>query len=184
MKENTGKTKYILLGLLAHSPMTGYTIKKAIEYELNHFWQESFGQIYPTLKRLVEDGLAEYTDESSNGRGQKTYMITEAGREELNRWLLMEPEVEKLRYEILLKVSFGEMADPNVILGHLDDFITRNEKHISEMNQYLMMLSQLSKAGSDHTYKELTCLCGKYTYTALRDWALEAKKIITQRKLT
>lgn len=45
MKENTGKTKYILLGLIAHSPQTGYSIKKTIEFELSHFRQESYGQI-------------------------------------------------------------------------------------------------------------------------------------------
>lgn len=28
MKENTGKSKYVMLGMLARMPQTGYTIKK------------------------------------------------------------------------------------------------------------------------------------------------------------
>jgi DNA-binding PadR family transcriptional regulator len=185
MKENTGKSKYILLGLLAHNPLTGYGIKKSIEYEHSHFWQESYGQIYPTLKQLVEDGLAECIQNvgNANNRGQKLYRITEAGREVLKEWLSMAPEVERVRYELLLKVSFGESTQPEVILGHLEEFIKRNEKNIQEMEGFLQLFDKLRASGDDHTYKELTSLSGKYLYTAMRDWALEAKKIIMERKV-
>jgi PadR family transcriptional regulator, regulatory protein AphA len=185
MKENTGKTKYILLGLLAHQPQTGYTIKKAIEYEYSHFWQESFGQIYPTLKQLVKEDLAVIMEgqESDSTRGQKLYQITEKGKKVLITWLEQAPEIEKLRYELLVKVSFGEAAEPKVMLEHLDDFIKRNDKNIREMNFFLEELSKLRLQGDDHTYKELTVLSGKYFYTAMRDWALEAKHIISERKV-
>lgn len=185
MKENTGKTKYILLGLLAHCPQTGYTIKKAIEYEYSHFWQESFGQIYPTLKQLVEEGLAEGIEDSdtSNGRGQKLYHITEEGKTVLRNWIAQAPDVEKLRYEILVKVSFGESVESDIILEHLEEFIKRNDKNIREMNGFLEALAGLRLQGDDHTYKELTVLSGKYFYTAMRDWALEAKRIINDRKV-
>lgn len=185
MKENTGKTKYILLGLIAHSPQTGYTIKKSMEYEYSHFWQESYGQIYPTLKQLLEEGLAvsEEAPDSCNGRGQKLYRITEAGRAALSSWMAEVPDVEKLRYEILMKISFGDSTKPEIILGHLDDFMKRNEKSILEMDSFLEALDQMRKQGNDHTYKELTALCGKYVYTAMRDWALEATKILTDRKV-
>ncbi|QIB70322.1 PadR family transcriptional regulator [Aminipila butyrica] len=185
MRENTGKTKYIILGLLAHGQQTGYTMKKAIEYEHSHFWQESYGQIYPTLKHLVGEGLAEIIEspEHSNGRGQKQYGITEAGRTLLAQWLAEAPDVEKLRYEILIKVSFGESTEPQVILKHLDDFIRRNEESILEMDKFLLYFDKLKEQEQDHTYKELTALSGKYLYTAMKEWALEAKKIIYERKV-
>ncbi len=184
MKENTGKTKYILLGLIAHSPQTGYSIKKKIEFELSHFWQESYGQIYPTLKQLIEEGLAEIADAADmvNGRGQKLYKITEAGREELKKWLSEAPDVEKLRYEILLKISFGDSTEPEVILKHLEDFMIRNDKYINEMNLFLQYFSNPNMHDVDHTYKELTVLCGKYVYTAMNEWAIEAKKILLDKK--
>ena len=139
MKENTGKSKYVVLGMLARMPQTGYTIKKWFEQEYSHFWQESFGQIYPTLKKLVTEGLAVSSNdtETGNGRSQIVYSITDAGRKELSDWLREEPEIEKLRYEILLKVSFGENTEPEVLLGHLDDFIRRNEKLVKDMNGYI-----------------------------------------------
>ena len=184
MKENTGKTKYVILGLLAHNPQTGYTIKKAIEYEYRHFWQESYGQIYPTLKRLADEGLAVSSgaSEESDGRAQKIFSITDAGTAELRKWLSEPPEIEKIRYELLLKVSFASNTDPEVIIGHLDDFIRRNEKMIKDLDGFGKIYQNLKNQGEDHFGSELTALCGKYIYTAMIDWAVEAKKIISNRK--
>ncbi len=181
MKENTGKSKYVVLGMLARMPQTGYTIKKWIEKEYSHFWQESYGQIYPTLKKLVAEGLAvsSYNTETGNGRGQIVYSITDDGKKELSDWLREEPEIEKLRCEILLKVSFGENTEPEVLLGHLDDFIRKNEKLVKDMNGYIEFFDQLKEQGTDCTYSQLTALCGVYIYSAMKDWAVEAKKIIS-----
>lgn len=182
MKENTGKSKYVVLGMLARTPQTGYTIKKWIEKEYSHFWQESFGQIYPTLKKLVAEGFAVSSGEPINGRGQIVYSITDAGRKELSDWLCKEPEIEKLRYEILLKVSFGENTNVDVLFGHLDDFVKRNESLIKDMNGYIEHFDQLKAQGTDCTYSQLTALCGVYIYTAMRDWAVIAKKIISEKE--
>ncbi|GLC81650.1 PadR family transcriptional regulator [Lacrimispora brassicae] len=183
MKENTGKSKYVILGMLARMPQTGYTIKKWIENEYSHFWQESFGQIYPTLKKLVAEGLAVTSNNIplENGRGQIQYSITDAGRKELSHWLREAPEIEKIRYEILLKISFGDNTEPKVLLGHLDDFIKRNDKLVQEMNCYVELSEQLKEQEIDCSYSQLTALCGVYIYSAMRDWAVEAKKIISEK---
>lgn len=184
MKENSGKTKFIILGMLARAPQTGYTIKKWLENEYSHFWQESFGQIYPSLKELVQDGLAVCDPEAehANGRRQITYQITDAGREKLSGWLAEKPEVEKLRYEILLKISFGEHTDPAVLQGHLDEFIQRQDTLIQEMDQFITLFDKLMTEGTDCTYSRLTALCGSHLYTALKDWALEAKTILKRKE--
>lgn len=184
MKKDTGKTKYILLGLMAKRPQTGYSIKKSIENEFRHFWQESFGQIYPTLKILVDQGLADSaeTETIPNGRRTITYTITENGRVELRRWLSEVPDVEKLRYEILLKVSFGTTTEPEIIDDHLDAFIERNEKALAEMEGFLTFFNDQAVRRNDILGSELTALCGKYLYTAMKDWAVEAKKKISDQK--
>lgn len=183
--KRAAKTRYIILGLLAHCPHTGYGIKKSIEDEHSHFWQESYGQIYPTLKKLVDEELAEKSksEDESNGRGQIMYTITDKGRQVLKDWLAEGPEVEKLRYELLVKVSFGDNTDPEVIIGHLDEFIKRNEENIKHAEFFLEHFKKMYLDGDDHTYKELTSLCGKYFYTMMRDWAIEAKQIITERMI-
>lgn len=181
MKESGSKSRYLILGMLAHTPLTGYGIRKWIEAEYSHFWQASFGQIYPILKTLVRDGLAVSADgtRGANGRGQKAYRITEKGLEALSVWLSEEPEIEKLRYEILLKISFGEHTQPQVLLKHLDGFIRRNEAALHDITSYMhMMETRGSQPEADHSYSHLTALCGKYHYTAMRDWAIEARNII------
>lgn len=186
MKKDTGKTKYILLGLMAKQPQTGYSIKKSIENEFRHFWQESFGQIYPTLKLLVKEGFADCvdTETSENRRRTITYTITEKGRLELRRWLSEAPDIEKLRYEILLKVSFGTAAEPEIIDEHLNAFIERNEKALAEIEGFLTIFNDLEIPRKAILGSELTALCGKYLYTAMRDWAVEAKeKIIDHKEL-
>lgn len=183
MKENSGKTKFILLGMLARQPQTGYTIKKWLENEYSHFWLESFGQIYPALKELVKEGLAVCSSapEKANGRRQIEYQITDQGRNALSEWLKEKPEVEKIRYEILLKISFGENTEPDILIGHLDEFLHRQEELIVEMNYFIKLFDEFKESGTDCTYSKLTALCGLHLYSAMKDWAVEAKTIISER---
>ena len=44
------QTDYVILGLLAERPLSGYQIKKIIDIRFQFFWSESFGQIFPALK--------------------------------------------------------------------------------------------------------------------------------------
>ena len=52
-----GPTAYVILGMLALGPRSGYDIKQFADFSTRHFWATSYGQIYPELKRLTEAGL-------------------------------------------------------------------------------------------------------------------------------
>ncbi len=97
---NEKKLDCVILGLLAHEDLTGYEIKKRMDTALRFFWGASFGSIYPTLKGLVEDGLAVKAD-IAGGRNKITYSITDAGRIYLKNWLEVPVEKDELRYETL-----------------------------------------------------------------------------------
>ena len=56
MKEK--RSKYAILGILSLGSMSGYDIKKMFEKSIGNFWSESYGQIYPLLKALVDEGFA------------------------------------------------------------------------------------------------------------------------------
>ena len=102
------RTAHTLLGFLTWGPMSGYDLKKIIDSSTRNFWNESYGQIYPTLKRLYERGLVERSDESGDGaRKRHVYAITQAGRDELQSWLEIAPERQPPRVEMLLKLFFG-----------------------------------------------------------------------------
>ncbi|PCK18754.1 hypothetical protein CEY02_18370 [Bacillus pumilus] len=52
-------TTYAILGFLTADSKSGYEVKQLIDKSLHHFWKISYGQIYPALKFIVEEGLAE-----------------------------------------------------------------------------------------------------------------------------
>ncbi|WP_096273159.1 PadR family transcriptional regulator [Paucisalibacillus globulus] len=103
------QTRYAILGILTTGCRTGYQIKQMIDNSLNHFWKISYGQIYPTLKQLVEEGLATVEDSVQEGKpDKKEYFLTEKGEEELRRWLQFPLEdIPVNKNEVLLKLFFG-----------------------------------------------------------------------------
>ena len=87
--------KYVILGLLMHSPMTGYDISKEFGSGLGTFWSAKHSQIYPELKRLNEEGLVRFSTVIQGERLEtKVYTITDAGKEDFLRWLSQDPPLE------------------------------------------------------------------------------------------
>src|SRR3989442_14232086 len=85
-RENT--SRYAILGVLSRRAMSGYDVKKLIERSIAHFWNESYGQIYPILNRLAAEGLAERRRGRPRGRPERHgYSPTPKGPPELQRWL-------------------------------------------------------------------------------------------------
>ena len=80
------KSIYAILGILSIQPSTGYDIKRYSDKVLSGFWNENFGHIYPTLKKMIESGLIENVPGEVEDRKIK-YAITEKGKGELKKWL-------------------------------------------------------------------------------------------------
>lgn len=120
-RHRENRTRYVVLGMLGVAPMTGYGLRKAIEGSVGHFWQESFGQLYPALRALVADGLVEaQATRGGPGRGGATYRVTPRGRAALAGWLAVPPVLEPQRNELLLKVFFAGAVPPEVTGKNLD----------------------------------------------------------------
>jgi PadR family transcriptional regulator AphA len=105
--EAPGSSTYVVLGMLGWRPMSGYEIKSIVDHSTRLFWAASYGQIYPELRRLSEQGLIEGRAEPHGGRRRNVYRLTPAGRRELKAWLHTDPEVFELRDEGLLKLFFA-----------------------------------------------------------------------------
>ena len=100
-------TGRVILGVLAVEPRSGYDIKALTDQSTRFFWAASYGQIYPELKRLAEDGLVEGSDEPHGGRRRIVFRITRDGRKALAEWLNAPEQVHELRDEGLLKLFFA-----------------------------------------------------------------------------
>jgi len=74
-------TKIFCLGILSFGDATGYEIKKQLEGPFRHFYDASFGSIYPALGKLTDAALVERTELAQDKRpDKKVYSITPAGK--------------------------------------------------------------------------------------------------------
>lgn len=126
---------HAILGLLTVTPMTGYELKtQAFDNTIAHFWQADQTQIYRTLAAMAEAGWVECTLEVQHDRpNRKVYHITEAGREELRRWLAAPQPLPVYREPFLVQMFFAGELDSATVLAH----ITRQrEGHTARLAHY------------------------------------------------
>lgn len=81
--------KYALLGLIDREPITGYDISKEFEKRIMaNFWHAKHSQVYPELKRLLDEKLISVELIIQGEKMEKKlYTITPQGHEEFVKWL-------------------------------------------------------------------------------------------------
>jgi PadR family transcriptional regulator AphA len=128
-------SRFAILGMLAlGKKQSGYDLKKAIATSTANFWSESYGNIYPTLRKLLEEGaIREDSEKAPASRRQKQlYSITEKGRRALRQWLRQPVALRSEDNELLLKLFFGTMMSVReaqaLVAVHRDHHIALLEK--------------------------------------------------------
>jgi DNA-binding PadR family transcriptional regulator len=96
--------RHALLALLSEGPKYGLQLRLEFETGTGEVWPLNVGQVYTTLHRLERDGFVE-SDEAESDGPQKRFRITAPGREELDDWLRMPPDLSSPpRDELVIKV--------------------------------------------------------------------------------
>jgi PadR family transcriptional regulator, regulatory protein AphA len=150
----------VILGLLAHGPRSGYDVKAVVDRSTRFFWAASYGQIYPELRRLEQEGLVEGEDSPTGGRRRRVYRLTAAGRQALIHWLLGPTVTIELRDESLLRLFFADALPREQALGLLE---ARKRGH----EQYLGVLRAIdSRPGEDPPFVDLVLRWG----LAFNEW--------------
>jgi DNA-binding PadR family transcriptional regulator len=103
----------MVLGLIENAgSATPYQLKQFAARSVGNFWSIQHAQLYSEPERLAAAGLlAEEREET--GRRRRTYSLTDAGREALDRWRA-EPATDlgELRSPGLLQLFFGAEQEP------------------------------------------------------------------------
>jgi len=169
-----GATPNALLGLLSIATMSGYDIRQLISQSIGHFWSESYGQIYPGLKRLAAAGLV--VKKIKRGKGspdRHVYSLTAEGREQLRRWLKVPVAREVPRNELLLKLFFGAQVPPNVSREHVQAYL---ELHQRELQTYAAIAKRLRKVEANDPqlpFWLMTLNMGRHRSAAMVKWCRE-----------
>jgi len=133
-------TPYLILGLLARKPMSGYDIKHFLK-SLN--WlvgSPSFGSLYPTLRDLLKDGLVvEESPSRQNRRTRKVYGITEAGKRALQDWIIQPAAPDVSLKDFVMRLVLAGSFSRAGLVTHLQQRRSQVATHLVTLEQFARM---------------------------------------------
>lgn len=173
-KENKGL--FALLGILSLGPHSGYEVKKTIESSLIHFWREGYGQIYPNLKRLVEQEWATVQTKKQQGKPDKNvYAITEKGKQALQTWLIKPIEtVPVAKNELLLKLFFGDNIPVRESITHIQRYKENEEETLKIYHGIEQILRSETCKDKNKKFALLTLRYGQRVTKSIIEWCDES----------
>jgi DNA-binding PadR family transcriptional regulator len=142
-------SRFAILGLLSHGPLSGYALRQRFAGSLANFWRLSFGQIYPLLRELAAEGLVapvDAPDADAAPRRRRAYRLTPIGARALAAWLAEPPVFEQTRSELLLKLAFAPSAPPGALAQHLRDFAAGQRARVVQLTEVQAQLRGASRA--------------------------------------
>jgi DNA-binding PadR family transcriptional regulator len=161
--------------------MSGYDIKKRFEEYLGKFWSESYGQIYPIAKELVDEGLATRAVEQTEGRpNRNVFTITDKGLEELKNWLSKPADPHKERLEVLLKLICGAHMSAESNIEVVQRFRNEWMSHIETYAEIERVLRATYEGDAQLPYWMMAVDCGMHIAKAYISWSDETIEALRQ----
>jgi DNA-binding PadR family transcriptional regulator len=157
--------------MIALGKQTGYDIKQLVDKSTRHFWAASYGQIYPELRRLEEQGLIRGQSEPTGGRARTVYSLTSAGAAALTTWLEAEDDVPfEVRAEGMLKLFFSDVAPPEQRIRILRAMRDSHRRTLAQLEALEANASQMP------TGPHLTLSLGIELHTRIVEWCEQAER--------
>ena len=166
-------TARVILGMLRLGVRTGYDIKQTIEFTTRFFWNASYGQIYPELRRLERAGLVESELDPSSGRKRTLYRLTPSGERALLDWLSGPGDLFDMRDEALLKFFFGDLLAPEQVLANLR---RRRESFEQVLRLFREIDARPLEGGQDAVYPKKALHYGVDLVQWMVDWYVKAEQ--------
>jgi PadR family transcriptional regulator AphA len=164
--------RHAALGLLTFGPASGYDLLQTFNGSLANVWPATQSQLYGELGKLADAGLVTVAEEGA--RRRKEYALTDAGLEELKHWLVdVEPTLVK-RSDLLLRVFFLGVVDPD----QAEEFLRRRERDsIDQRAGLLATREEIAPETADlAVYGRLALEWGLRYAEMQREWAVWAQE--------
>ncbi|MFE3655238.1 PadR family transcriptional regulator [Streptomyces sp. NPDC059165] len=132
-----------LLALLERGPRYGSQLRTEFESRTGATWPLNVGQVYTTLGRLERDGMV--VQDGEDGAGHALYVITDAGRQELEAWFARPVDrTSPARDELAIKLAMAVGA-PTVDIRN----VIQSQRHhtVKAMQDYTRLKAQAMEAG-------------------------------------
>lgn len=173
-------TGRVILGMIHKGRRTGYDIKALVDRSTRFFWAASYGQIYPELKRLEEQGLIR-ASAPEGGRRRTEYQLTAEGEAALREWITSTAELTyEVRDEGLLKFFFGDAVSPSEVRDQLDAMAARHQEIVDSLRELEPLVAPAE--GEEPTFGYLTLLGGIEFHEGTVGWCRRMQTLMTQRE--
>lgn len=179
--------KYAILGLINRTPMTGYDITKYFDGVLYRFWDAKHSQIYPELKKLLDEDLLTYEVVIQGEKlEKKVYSITDKGYAELQDWLVADdplPPIEKDAFR--LRVYFADNMSKEQLAAAFNRQLIRRKLRLETQKSRCAELKAMAAMDSppeprESVYNEyMLCRGGIMRETAYIEWMKECAEILS-----
>ena len=169
-------TEFAILGLLAERARSGYDIKTDVEQRLSYFWSESYGHIYPMLRRLLQRKLiAVRAVRRQRGRPERRiYSITAEGRRALAAWFDAPPSVPRPRNELLLRLFLGRHSRRETLVRDVAEYRAHVAGTLRRLREVDRVIDADASSDEDRLYWKLTVSFGVKVFAALEEWSKSA----------
>jgi len=165
-------SRFAVLGMLSLGRKSGYDIKKAIAKSTSNFWSESYGNIYPVLKKLLAEGAIHAVKDTalSGGRQKQLYGIAADGKRMLEDWL-RQPVVHRTEdNETLLKLFFGTNVPTKESRILVKSYRDHHASLLAKYKEIEDLISTQQATKEQKVYWLATLRHGKAISDALLDW--------------
>src|SRR6476660_6826912 len=181
MRKDDASSTFALLGMLSMCPGSGYDIRKLVQSSVGYFWSESYGRIYPLLKKLAKEGLIRpERQQGKSVRARQSYAITKKGSHVLQQWLVKTPRLEPNRSELLLKMFFSGLVPVEVASAHVVERKTTEERNLASYAKVEAHLRQKHARDLRLPYWLSTLSYGRHRSMAIVAWCDETLERFSQ----
>jgi DNA-binding PadR family transcriptional regulator len=168
--------KHGLLGFLSGNEMSGYDLEKMFKSSVGYFWSAKISQVYRDLHAMEKSGWVQSDELKQTGRPNKRiYRITDAGRQELENWLIGY-DVKKdseIRIGILVRMFFAAKRHKEETIAVLEQFRTNCHMARDKLLSINQEFAQCEAPEIEFLYSKITLSYGEKYYQMQIEWCTE-----------
>lgn len=167
--------EHAILVSLRERAASGYELARRFDKSIGHFWAATHQQIYRSLKRMVEHGWVTADEVAQEGRpDKKVYRVSDAGSDELARWIGEPVDPPALRNALSVKLRGASFGDVDAVTAE----VTRHRRLHAERLALYRRIEQRdfpdpAPLSGRSLHQHLVLRGGIRTEQAMLDWCDE-----------